>query len=89
MSNYLIGPLNYGTISFKTNVCLHLNRQSLGVCRTLYRNGFLSSYFISKKKNVINVFFSYNYNRQAFSYIKQISKPGRKIYMSYKEMSKL
>lgn len=89
MNSRFIGPLNYCTTSFKTNICLHLNNQTKEICKTLYRNGLISSYSISKENRRINVFFLYNYNQQAFSLIKQVSKPGRKIYMSYKELRKL
>jgi small subunit ribosomal protein S8 len=89
MNSRYIGPLNYSINSYKTNICLHLNNQTKELCKTLYRNGLISSYSISKKKRLINVFCLYNYNTQAFYFIKQISKPGRKIYIGYKELKKL
>lgn len=88
MNNY-IASLNYCTNSFKTNTFLGLSYKTKEICKTLYRNGLISSYNIIKKDRVINVFCSYNYNKQAFSYIKQVSKPGRKIYISYKQMRKM
>lgn len=89
MNKNFIGPLNYCTISYKTNTCLHLNEQTKQICKTLYRNGLISSYNISKKYRLINVYCSYHYNKQAFSLIKQVSKPGRRIYISYNQMKKM
>ena len=62
MNSRYIGPLNYSINSYKTNICLHLNNQTKELCKTLYRNGLISSYSISKKKRLINVFFLYTYN---------------------------
>ena len=89
MNRNFIGPLNYCTIAYKTNICLHLNNQTKEICKTLYRNGLISSYSISKPNKVINVFCLYNYNDKAFNNIKQVSRPGRKIYISYKDLIKL
>lgn len=85
----LVGSLNYGTNSFKINVGIRLNSGNLNICKTLYRNGLISSYSVCKKVKVIKVFLSYNYDKQAFSSITLISKPGRKISWSYKYLLKL
>lgn len=87
--NSFIGPLNYSIISFKTNTCISLSKNNKEICKTLYRNGLISSYRIIKKDRVINVYCNYNYNNQAFTLIKQVSKSGRRIYISYHKIKKL
>ena len=49
---------------------------------TLFKNGLINSYVLNKCNKKIILYFLYYYNKKPILYVKKISKPGRKIYIS-------
>ena len=89
MNSKYVGPLNYCTNAYQVSTNLHLNSQTIAICKMLFKNGLINSYEITKYNKRIKVFCSYMSNKQAFTRLEVISKPGRKVYMSYHKLKKL
>jgi len=89
MKEHVTSALNIGYKSNKTDINIYLNRKNINICKYLFKSGFINSYFINRKKNKINISFSYFYDKKPILYVKKVSNPGRKVYFSYKQLRKL
>ena len=83
--------MNFSIKTNLYNIKITYNKKNITLTRYLFKKGFLNSFFIlkkSKKNKLIVLMFSYYYNKKPIRYIKKISKPGRKIYISYTSLKK-
>lgn len=55
----------------------------------LWNEGFILGYTIDKKSNQLKIFLKYDKNKPVIKKIKNISKPGLKIYYSIKQLWKI
>ncbi len=64
------------------------------ICETflkiLWKEGFIIGYAISKKNpNLIKIFLKYSNNRPVINNIRLITRPGRRVYLSTKQIWKV
>ena len=88
MKENLSSGINLGVKSNFIYIIIKYNKKNINITRYLFKKGFLSSFFIKKKTSKIVLYFSYYYNKKPIRSIKKISKPGRKVYISYKLLKK-
>ena len=88
MKESIVSSLNIGIKSNKLDININLNKKNLNISKYLFNTGFLSSYFLNKKNNKITLTFSSFYDKKPILYVKKISNPGRKIYITYIQLKK-
>jgi small subunit ribosomal protein S8 len=76
-----------GQISKKAFIEVSLNNINISLLNVLWEEGFIQGY--EKKKNNLKVFLKYNDSNFLINYIKFISKPSLKIFISSKMLWKL
>jgi small subunit ribosomal protein S8 len=88
--NYLskfISCVNQACLKRSTYATIEYHSLTLQLCKLFFRNGLLTHYYISHdlhnyNKIVIILFFKYSHEHNSIRFIKQISKPGRRLYVS-------
>jgi len=89
MKYSFLSPLKLGSSVNKIRINMPLNNQNKIICKYLFSIGILSSYSYSFKAQQITIFFSRHYEKKSIINVKQISKPGRKVYITYDKLKKL
>jgi len=77
----LINGINLTNKLNRTSVQIRYSKFNLSLCSYLFKNGYLTSYTHNHLNKIISLNFSVG-----ISYIKQISKPSRKITFTYNEL---
>ena len=78
--------LNSLLSSNKYRTAVSLNKKNKSFCSFLFKNGFLDGYTIDSKNNVILIFLSKHHSKTSIKYVKQISKPGDRKYINYRQL---
>ena len=86
LSNLLISIKN-GYIARKSTVSIKFSLFVLKVLKILYIEGFINSYFISNKGKII-IKLKYYQNSKLFNQLKVISKPGKRVYLTSRELKR-
>lgn len=89
MKHSILSSLKLGTITNRHKITISFNKQNKQICKYLFKIGFINSYVINIHSNNIYIYFSYYYDKRPIKIVKQISKPGRKIYITYHKLKKL
>lgn len=89
MKHSILSSLKLGTISNKHKITISFNKQNKHICKYLFKIGLINSYVMNIHSNHILIYFSYYYDKRPIKIVKQISKPGRKIYITYYKLKKL
>lgn len=89
MKESLSSSINLGIKSNFYFVKISLTKKNIVISKYLFKNGFLNSYHLNKSTKKIFLYFSSYYNKKPILYIKKISSPGRKIYVSWKMLHKM
>jgi len=79
-----IAALNLHSTSNEISTRMRYSVDALQFCAFLFRNGYISSYHlenVSTYSRAIRVFYKMHKNRKAFTGIRQISRPGRRIFV--------
>jgi len=76
-----------GHISKKAFIEIFLNNLNISLLNVLWEEGFIQGYV--KKKNTLKIILKYNDSNFLINYIKFISKPSSKIFISSKMLWKL
>lgn len=89
MKETLTSGFNLGMKSNLYCIYICLTKKNIDLSKYLFKNGFLNSYVLNKSKKKIILYFSSYYNKKPILYIKKISSPGRKVYISWRIMKKI
>lgn len=89
MKETIISSLNLGSMTSKHSINVSLNRKNKNICKYLFKCGLINSFVIQKQKKKVTIFFSNYYDKKPILSVKKISKPGRKVYVSYFHLKKL
>lgn len=88
--NYLLSDMliriKNGYVSKKINVVVRHSYFCVKVLEMLYSHGFINGYFIIGNNAVVKL--KYYQNDHVFKNLNIVSKPGRRIYCSVKEIKK-
>jgi small subunit ribosomal protein S8 len=57
--------------------------------KILWKEGFILGYSLQKNNNLIKIFLKYNKNKPTINNIKFLTRPGRKIYLTTKQIWKI
>ena len=89
MKNSLISSIKLSGKINKYVSNVPLNKQNKNIFNLLYLSGIVSSYSIDISKKRIYYYLSKKYNTNCNMYVTNISKPGRKVYISYDKLKKI
>jgi len=89
MNFSLISAINIGANSNRTCINMWLNKQNVAICKYLFYKGLIDTYVISKEKRLLHIYFSFFYEKKPILFIKQLSKPGRRLSMKYSKLASL
>lgn len=67
---------------------INYSKFCISILKILKTENFISNFFISKKKKYLRVLLNYKGfwgKESSFSSIEQVSKPGRRVYIGYKD----
>lgn len=79
-----------GIVAKKKSILHPKKLYILEVLKIFYREGYISSFKLSKEKSdVIEIFLKYSNGKPVLSNLQPVSKPGRRIYLSKKTLWKL
>lgn len=84
----MISQINNGHHAQLTNICIFRTKFTLSVLDALERGGYIKSYKYLEF-NKIQVSLRYSDSSKVFNKITRISKPGRRIYVSSKDIPSL
>jgi ribosomal protein S8 len=89
MRETLVSSFNIGLKSNFICIKINLTKKNLVISKYLFQNGFINSYFLNKSLKFILLYFTSFYNSKPVIYIKKISLPGRKVFISYHQLKRL
>lgn len=90
----LITIIRNGYMAHRMEVVVPYNRQSESVCRLLLDSGYLAGIQEAKKQSkksefkILKLELKYQNGQPILTNITRISKPGRRLYSSYKKLPK-
>ena len=83
----LFSKLKNGYLAKKSKIVQQKSKQSINILNILIKEGFIKSYKINSK-NQLDIYLKYKKNKSAISEIKRLSKPGKRLYISNKNLNK-
>lgn len=93
MQSYLynmFANLKNGQLIKRVFVCQKRKRVCEAVLRLLWSEGYILGYTVdSDNTNMLKIFLKYKHNKPVINSIKSISKPGRRIYLTNKQIWKI
>lgn len=89
MKHSIVSSLKLGTNIKRHSIKISLNKQNKNICKYLFKIGFINSYVYNSIHNNIRIYFTNYYEQRPIKVIKQISKPGRKIYITSSKLKDL
>jgi len=88
MKHNIVSSLNLSSKNNRIVISLPSNKKNIIICKSLFKLGIISSYRVDYNKNKLTISFSYLYEKKSLLLVRQISKPGRKVYMKYSQLFK-
>jgi len=85
----MFATINNGQLAKKAFVLQTRKKICEAFLKILWNEGFILGYKILKNSNKIKIFLKYNNSRPTINSMKLISKPGRRIYYSTKQIWKI
>ena len=85
---FLLTIKNAG-MAHKEIIIITYNKINLDLVTLLYTEGFLQSFKVNEKLNIITIFLRYGNNKNIFKDLKIVSTPSRLIYLKYLDLCKL
>lgn len=89
MNFSLVSAINLGIKSNRICINMWLNKQNICICKYLFSKGLIDTYILNKEKRLLHVYFSFFYEKKPILFIKQLSKPGRKLYIKHSKLLKM
>nr|YP_010394217.1 ribosomal protein S8 [Phytophthora cinnamomi]DAZ88736.1 TPA_asm: ribosomal protein S8 [Phytophthora cinnamomi var. cinnamomi]UXG55802.1 ribosomal protein S8 [Phytophthora cinnamomi]WRY73337.1 ribosomal protein S8 [Phytophthora cinnamomi]WRY73377.1 ribosomal protein S8 [Phytophthora cinnamomi]WRY73417.1 ribosomal protein S8 [Phytophthora cinnamomi] len=83
----LFSKIKNGYLSKKSKIVQQKSKQSINILNILVKEGFIKSYKINSK-NQLDIYLKYKKNKAVITEIKRLSKPGKRLYITNKDLYK-
>ena len=83
----LFSKIKNGYLAKKSKIVQQKSKQSISILNILVKEGFIKSYKINSK-NQLNIYLKYRKNKAVIIEIKRLSKPGKRLYITNKDLYK-
>ena len=83
----LFSKIKNGYLAKKSKIIHYQSKQSIHILNILIKEGFLKSYKINSK-NQLDIYLKYKQNKAVITEIKRLSKPGKRLYITNKDLYK-
>ena len=83
----LFSKIKNGYLAKKSKIVQQKSKQSISILNILVKEGFIKSYKINSK-NQLNIYLKYRKNKAVIIEIKRLSKPGKRLYITNKNLYK-
>ena len=83
----LFSKIKNGYLAKKSKIVQQKSKQSISILNILVKEGFIKSYKINSN-NQIDIYLKYKKNKAVISDIKRLSKPGKRLYITNKNLYK-
>ena len=81
----LFSKIKNGYLAKKSKIVQQKSKQSISILNILVKEGFIKSYKINSK-NQLNIYLKYRKNKAVIIEIKRLSKPGKRLYITNKNL---
>lgn len=81
----LLSSIKNGYLAKKTQILQPKTNQNMRILNLFIKEGFIRSYRITNQ-NTLHIFLKYHQNIPALTYIKRLSKPGKRLYIKNKNL---
>jgi len=83
----LFSKIKNGYLAKKSKIVQKKSKQSINILNILVKEGFIKSYKINSK-NQLDIYLKYKKNKAVITEIKRLSKPGKRLYITNKDLYK-
>lgn len=83
----LFSKIKNGYLAKKTKIVQQKSKQSINILNILVKEGFIKGYKINSK-NQLYIYLKYRKNKAVITEIKRLSKPGKRLYLTNKNLYK-
>ena len=83
----LFSKIKNGYLAKKSKIVQQKSKQSINILNILVKEGFIKSYKINSK-NQLDIYLKYRKNKAVISKIQRLSKPGKRLYITNKDLYK-
>nr|YP_009178811.1 ribosomal protein S8 [Peronospora tabacina]ALJ78449.1 ribosomal protein S8 [Peronospora tabacina]ALJ78496.1 ribosomal protein S8 [Peronospora tabacina] len=83
----LFSKIKNGYLAKKSKIVQQKSKKSINILNILVKEGFIKSYKINSK-NQLNIYLKYRKNKAVIIEIKRLSKPGKRLYITNKDLYK-
>nr|YP_010394924.1 ribosomal protein S8 [Phytophthora aleatoria]DAZ89361.1 TPA_asm: ribosomal protein S8 [Phytophthora aleatoria] len=83
----LFSKIKNGYLAKKSKIIQQKSKQSINILNILIKEGFIKSYKINSK-NQLDIYLKYRKNKAVIIDIKRLSKPGKRLYITNKDLYK-
>ena len=83
----LFSKIKNGYLAKKSKIVQQKSKQSISILNILVKEGFIKSYKINSK-NQLDIYLKYRKNKAVIIEIKRLSKPGKRLYITNKDLYK-
>nr|YP_010394334.1 ribosomal protein S8 [Phytophthora fragariae]DAZ88342.1 TPA_asm: ribosomal protein S8 [Phytophthora fragariae] len=83
----LFSKIKNGYLAKKSKIVQQKSKQSINILNILVKEGFIKSYKINSK-NQLDIYLKYKKNKAVITEIKRLSKPGKRLYITNKDLYK-
>lgn len=83
----LFSKIKNGSLVKKSKIVHPKSKQSINILNILIKEGFIKSYKLNSK-NQLDIYLKYRKNNAVIMDIKRLSKPGKRLYITNKNLYK-
>ena len=83
----LFSKIKNGYLAKKSKIVQQKSKQSINILNILVKEGFIKGYKINSK-NQLDIYLKYKKNKAVITEIKRLSKPGKRLYITNKDLYK-
>nr|YP_010508039.1 ribosomal protein S8 [Phytophthora clandestina]UXG56380.1 ribosomal protein S8 [Phytophthora clandestina] len=83
----LFSKIKNGYLAKKSKIIQQKSKQNINILNILVKEGFIKSYKINSK-NQLDIYLKYKKNKAIITDIKRLSKPGKRLYITNKDLYK-
>jgi small subunit ribosomal protein S8 len=83
----LFSKIKNGYLAKKSKIVQQNSKQSINILNILVKEGFIKGYKINSK-NQLDIYLKYKKNKAVINEIKRLSKPGKRLYITNKDLYK-
>ena len=83
----LFSKIKNASLAKKTKIVQTKSKQNINILNILIKEGFIKSYKINSN-NQLDIYLKYKKNNAVITEIKRLSKPGKRLYITNKDLYK-